>query len=105
MDDAAASKMSLELLVISNVVTMRKDHERYTTQLLQTPHQCSRESGRIDQDVSLRTQNKIRRCSVRIGRSEPTKVNILLDQFRIGRRGRPDIHFAACSNRSCRAGD
>src|SRR5437667_3714471 len=105
VDDAPALAEFVDFLVVSNVVTMREDHEGNTTQFLQLPYERSGEPGRVNQDVSLRTQNDIRRCAVGIGGCEAAKVDVLLDQFRICRGGRLNVDFAACSNRSCGTSD
>src|SRR6059036_1883669 len=67
VDDASATEVFVEFLVVSNIVTTREDHEGNTTQFLQPPYERSGEPWRVNQDVSLRTQNDIRRCSVGIG--------------------------------------
>src|SRR5205809_1420425 len=101
VDDASATEVFVEFLVVSNIVTMREDHEGNTTQFLQPPYERSGEPWRVNQDASLRTQNDMRRCSVGIGGCEATKVDVLLDRFRICGRGRLNVDFAACSNRPC----
>src|SRR5436309_14031720 len=100
VDDAPAPEVFVEFLVVSNIVTMREDHEGNTTQFLQPPHERSGEPGRGNQDVSLRTQNDIRRCAVGVGGCEAAKVDVLLDQFRICRGGRLNADSAECSNRA-----
>src|SRR5207247_10383541 len=88
VDDAPAPEVFVEFLVVSNIVTMREDHEGNTTQFLQTPYERSGEPGRVNQDVSLRTQNDIRRCAVGIGGGEEAKVAVVFDNSQIGDGGR-----------------
>src|SRR5438094_8908777 len=66
VDDASATEVFVEFLVVSNIVTMREDHEGNTTQFLQPPYERSGEPWRVNQEVSIRKQNDTRRCSVRI---------------------------------------
>ena len=105
MNDAAASKVFVKLLMIGNIVTMRKKHNGNPAEIFQPAHQGSRKSRGVDQDVPFRPQYEIRRRSIGIGRRESTKIDVLVDQFRIGGRGGPDVQLSVRPYRPGGTGD
>src|SRR5262245_59065943 len=100
MNHAPASEVFVEFLVVGDIIPMREKHQRNAAQFLDAPNQRSRESGRINQDIPLRTRNEVRRCAVRIGRCEAAKMDVLIDYFGISGRSSPRIELASRSDRT-----
>ena len=62
MQEAIALEMVLKFLMICHIISMSQIQIPHTPHILQSFHQRRRKSGRIHQNISLWTLNKITRC-------------------------------------------